>query len=69
MTADGDLVEHLRRLEAKLVSGDQFEALRIFIDRVDGFPFPQPKGPGLLQNYLAGQKGITVQWGSYFWPS
>lgn len=76
MTVDSDVLRYyasvmpgnqfwVRQLQTT-VTDTQFEALRIFIDRVDGFPFPHPKGPGLLENYVAGQKGVTVQWGSYF---
>lgn len=62
----------LRQLNAP-VSADSFTALRAFIDRVDGLPFPNGPGPewlkefsGLMANYVAGQKGISVLYGTYF---
>lgn len=62
----------LRQLSAP-VSDDSFAALRLFINRVDGLPFPLGPGPekyeeftGLMANYVAGQEGITVLYGTYF---
>jgi hypothetical protein len=62
----------LRQLSAP-VSADSFTALRQFIDRVDGLPFPQGPGPdkykdltGLMANYAAGQEGASVLYGTYF---
>jgi hypothetical protein len=62
----------LRQLSAP-VSADGFNALRTFIDRIDGLPFPNGPGPkwfeefsGLMANYLAGQEGMSVLYGTYF---
>ena len=62
----------LRQLSA-LVSADSSTALRTFIDRVDGLPFPNGPGPkgfteftGLMANYVAGQAGMSVLYGTYF---
>jgi len=62
----------LRQL-APAVSQDSFVALRRFINRVDGLPFPLGPGPdkykevtGLMANYLAGQEGGSVLYGTYF---
>jgi hypothetical protein len=55
----------LRRLQPK-VTATQFEALRIFINRVDGLPFPTPVETALAANYAAGQAGITLYAGTYF---
>jgi hypothetical protein len=50
----------------------QFEALRIFINQVDGQPFPtigsDDSGPvkGLLANYAAGQLRSSSLYGTYF---
>lgn len=62
----------LRQLSAP-PSAESFAALRLFIDRVDGFTFPHGPGPkwfqefsGLMANYLAGQEGMTVLHGTYF---
>jgi hypothetical protein len=54
------------------VSEAQFNALRIFINRVDGLLFPAGVGPGdpaatgLGESYLAGQTGSSIMWGNYF---
>ena len=55
------------------VSQDSFAALRRFINRVDGLPFPLGPGPdkykeftGLMTNYVAGQEGGSVLYGTYF---
>lgn len=55
------------------VTPAQFGALRIFINQVDGQPFPSigtdpDKGPveGLLANYAAGQLRSSSLYGSYF---
>ena len=62
----------LRQLSAP-VSAEAFAALRLFIDRVDGFGFPTGPGgknyeefTGLTANYAAGQEGITLFHGTYF---
>jgi hypothetical protein len=62
----------LRQLSAP-VSAEAFAALRLFIDRVDGFGFPTGPGgknyeefTGLTANYTAGQEGITLFHGTYF---
>lgn len=62
----------LRQLSAP-VSAEAFAALRIFIDRVDGFGFPRGPGgknyeefTGLTANYAAGQEGITLFHGTYY---
>jgi hypothetical protein len=55
------------------VSQDRFLALRRFINRVDGLPFPLGPGPakykeftGLMANYVAGREGASVLYGTYF---
>jgi hypothetical protein len=55
------------------VSQDRFLALRRFINRVDGLPFPSGPGSekyraltGLGSNFLAGQDGASVFYGTYF---
>jgi len=54
------------------VSEDRFGALRRFVNRVDGQPFPSgpslgdPEVTGLAANYVAGQKGMTLFYGTYF---
>jgi hypothetical protein len=56
------------------VSPDRFGALRRFINRVDGLPFPSGPGStpdekaetGLGLNFAAGQKSGSVFYGSYF---
>jgi hypothetical protein len=62
----------LRQLSAP-VSAESFAALRLFINRVDGLPFPEGPGgkyfkefTGLMANYLAGQERMTVLYGTYF---
>lgn len=62
----------LRQLSAP-PSAESFAALRLFIDRVDGLPFPNGPGPekfkeftGLMANYVAGQEGMSVLYGTYF---
>jgi hypothetical protein len=62
----------LRQLSAP-PSAESFAALRLFIDRVDGFAFPSGPGPkwfkefsGLMANYLAGQERATLLSGTYF---
>lgn len=55
----------LRHLKPTLTA-DQLAALTIFINRVDGLPFPTPIDTGLPENYAAGQKGITLFAGTYF---
>jgi hypothetical protein len=63
---------NLRQL-GSVLSQDSFTALRTFINRVDGLPFPMGPGPdkfkevsGLMANYVAGQKGMSVLYGTYF---
>jgi hypothetical protein len=53
------------------VSTDRFSALRGFINRVDGLPFPAGPGPdpavtGLGANFVAGQEGGSLFYGTYF---
>ena len=55
------------------VSEDRFWALRRFINRVDGLPFPSGPGSeqyqavtGLGSNFLAGQDRASVFFGTYF---
>lgn len=62
----------LRQL-APAASQDSFVALRRFINRVDGQPFPLGPGPrkykeltGLMTNYAAGQEGASLHYGTYF---
>ena len=57
-----------------VVSDDRFQALRLFINRVDGMPFPSGPGgssgtqevSGLGMNFLAGQDRASVLFGTYF---
>jgi hypothetical protein len=56
----------VRRLK-RPVTQEQFIALRRFINRVDGLPFPIEFGYfELLRNFAAGQRGTTHQFGTYF---
>jgi hypothetical protein len=66
----------LRQLQPA-VTPDRFGALRLFINRVDGLPFPVAKtfdwGPfkdpevtGLGENFLAGQLKASTSYGTYF---
>lgn len=56
------------------VSPDRFQALRLFINRVDGLPFPEGPGSaggtaevtGIGMNYLAGQERASALFGTYF---
>jgi hypothetical protein len=49
------------------VSQEQFTALRRFINRVDGLPFPKGLGYfALAANFAAGQRGTTLYFGTYF---
>jgi hypothetical protein len=53
------------------VTDDRFQALRRFINRVDGQPFPagpgtDPAVTGLGANFLAGQDRASVFFGTYF---
>ena len=55
------------------VSQDRFQALRRFINRVDGLPFPAGPGSdkykavtGLGSNFLAGQHRASLFYGTYF---
>ena len=55
------------------VSQDRFLALRRFVNRVDGLPFPTGPGSakyravtGLGSNFLAGQERASVFYGTYF---
>ena len=61
-------VFHLRPLKAPSpITADQWSALRVFIDQVDGFPFTPDGGPGLLAQYKAGEDERTTLWaGTYF---
>ena len=63
-----------RKLEADDMTGDRFYALRRFINRVDGMPFPEgtskwgqdPEVTGLGANFLAGQDRASLFFGTYF---
>jgi hypothetical protein len=65
----------LRQLQPA-VTADRFSALRLFINRVDGFPFPEGSLPfeinlpgdvvGLGANFLAGQDRASFFFGTYF---
>jgi hypothetical protein len=53
------------------VSDSQFAALRLFINRVDGQPFPagpgsDPAVSGLGMNFVAGQDRASMFFGTYF---
>ena len=49
------------------VSQGPFTALRRFINRVDGLPFPKELGyAALAANFAAGQAGTTLFFGTYF---
>ena len=56
------------------VSPDRFQALRLFINRVDGLPFPMGPGSssgtqevsGIGMNYAAGQLRASALFGTYF---
>ncbi len=59
----GFWVRHIR----PPVSQDRFVALRSFINRVDGLPFPIELGYfALAANFAAGQRGVTLHFGTYF---
>jgi hypothetical protein len=59
----GFWVRHIR----PPVSQEKFIALRTFINRVDGLPFPIEYGyAALAANFAAGQSGITHHFGTYF---
>ena len=63
----------LRQL-SPAVTSDRFSALRRFVNRVDGLPFPAGPGStpdeqaesGLSLNFLAGQDRSSVFFGTYF---
>ncbi|MEO5939984.1 MAG: hypothetical protein ABIZ72_03540 [Candidatus Limnocylindrales bacterium] len=55
----------VRQLTAPAISADQFAALRIFINRVDGLPFPN-EYVGMPANFAAGQKKTELFYGTYF---
>ena len=63
----------LRQLQPTVTS-DRFYALRRFINRVDGMPFPtgsapfglEPEVTGLGANFLAGQDRASFFFGTYF---
>jgi hypothetical protein len=55
----------VRHLESPAITPEQFAALRIFIDRVDGLPFPS-EYIGMPLGFEAGQKRIQPYWGTYF---
>jgi hypothetical protein len=48
-----------------MISPAQFWALRIFIDRVDGLPFPS-EWVGMPAGFAAGRKSIQLFYGTYF---
>ncbi len=48
------------------VSEAQATALRIFVDRVDGLPFPTPLSTAFPANYAAGLAGGTLYTGTFF---
>lgn len=48
------------------ITAEQFIALRIFINRVDGLPFPTPVETALPVNFAAGLKSSTFFVGTYF---
>ena len=66
----------LRQLPAGTVTADRFAALRLFINRVDGMPFPEGTLPfgiklpsevtGLGANFLAGNDRASFFYGTYF---
>jgi hypothetical protein len=59
----GFWVRHIR----PPVSPEKFIALRKFINRVDGLPFPIAYGYGALAtNFAVGQSGTTLFFGTYF---
>jgi hypothetical protein len=56
----------LRRLTSG-VSQEQVAALRRFINRVDGLPFPPgPEAVGLVLNFAAAKKKCSLFYGTYF---
>lgn len=55
----------VRHLETPAISPEQFAALRIFINRVDGMPFPN-EFVGMPINFGLGQKDTMTWWGTYF---
>ena len=66
-----DVVGFWLRQLAPAVTPDRFEALRKFIDRVDGLPFPEgpvgnPEVSGIGLNFLAGQIKGSLFYGTYF---
>ncbi len=55
-----------RRLTPRATT-EQFTALRKFINRVDGLPFPTDRlYHRLAANFYAGQQGTTLHFGTYF---
>jgi hypothetical protein len=62
----------LRQLTPVVISeSDRFGALRLFINRVDGLPFPEgsfgdPEVSGIAANWGAGQLKSSVLFGTYF---
>ncbi len=55
----------IRHLMSPTIGDAQFAALRIFIDRVDGLPFPS-EWVGMPGGFAAGQKSIQLFFGTYF---
>lgn len=55
----------VRHLLTPVISPEQFAALRIFINRVDGLPFPN-EYVGMPINFGAGQKRTELFYGTYF---
>jgi hypothetical protein len=63
----GDVPGFWARQLTPPVTGEQFTALRKFINRVDGLPFLTDLGYfPLVANFAAGQRGTTLYVGTYF---
>jgi hypothetical protein len=65
MPGDQFWIRHLTTTTNPYISAQQFAALRIFIDRVDGLPFPS-EWVGMPAGFAAGQKSIQLFFGTYF---
>jgi hypothetical protein len=65
-----------RQLKPGVATADRFAALRLFINRIDGMPFPKGSLPfgiklpkevtGLGANFIAGQDRASFFFGTYF---